>query len=40
MHALRRIGAALAPEGAKRSAAAEKRLDGDGPMWPPTDEDV
>jgi hypothetical protein len=40
MDALRRIGAAPSPEGAKHSAAAAKRLDGDGPMWPPIDEDV
>jgi hypothetical protein len=47
MEALRRIGPALSPRGereafvrAKRSGAAAQRLDGDGPMWLPTDKDV
>jgi hypothetical protein len=34
METERRIGPALSPEGAKRSKAAAKRLDGVGPMWP------
>jgi len=50
MEALRHVGTAQSPQGeretfvrakrAKRSGAAAKRLDGDGPMWPPADKDV
>jgi len=48
MDALRPIGTAQSPQGereafvrakrAKRSGAAAKRLDGDGPMWPPVED--
>jgi hypothetical protein len=40
METKRHIGRASSPEGAKRSEADAKRLDGDGPMWSPTDKDV